>query len=33
MPKKGEYDLQKLKYWEAVLADFERSGPAFTEWC
>lgn len=33
MPKKGEFDLQKLKYWKAVLADFERSGLSGQEYC
>lgn len=33
MPKKGEFDLQKLKYWKAVLADFERSGLTGQEYC
>lgn len=33
MPKKGEVDLQKLKYWRAVLADHERSGLSGQAYC
>lgn len=33
MPKKGEIDLQKLKYWTAVLKDFDRSGLSGQEYC
>jgi hypothetical protein len=33
MPKKGEVDLHKLKYWKAILADFERSGLKGQSYC
>ena len=33
MPKKGEVDLQKLKYWKAVLRDFDRSGLSGQAYC
>lgn len=33
MPSKGEVDLRKLKYWKAVLADFERSGLSGPAYC
>jgi hypothetical protein len=33
MPKKGEVDLPKLKYWRAVLADHERSGLSGQAYC
>jgi len=33
MPKKGEVDLQKLKYWKAVLRDFDKSGLSGQAYC
>ncbi|MBX9668851.1 MAG: hypothetical protein K2X93_14595 [Candidatus Obscuribacterales bacterium] len=33
MPKKGEIDLRKLKYWSAVMADFEKSGQSGQAYC
>jgi hypothetical protein len=33
MPKRGEVDLRKLKYWKAILADFEKSGMTGQSYC
>ena len=33
MPKKGEIDLPKLRYWRSVLSDFEKSGQSGQAYC
>lgn len=33
MPKKGEIDLQKFKYWKSVLAKYEDSGLSGQAFC
>lgn len=33
MPKKGEVDLRKQRYWKAVFVDFERSGLSGQSYC
>ena len=33
MPKKGEIDLRKDRYWRSVLADFEKSGMSGQAYC
>ena len=33
MPKKGEVNLPRLRYWKAVLADFEKSGLSGKAYC
>lgn len=33
MPKKGELDLRKQRYWKTVFADFENSGLSGQAYC
>lgn len=33
MPKKGEIDLRKERYWKAVISDFEKSGLSGRAYC
>lgn len=33
MPKKGEVDLRKQRYWKSVLVDFEKSGLSGQAYC
>lgn len=33
MPRKGEIDREKQRYWQGVMADFERSGLSGQAYC
>jgi len=33
MPKKGEVDLRKQRYWKSFLVDFEKSGLSGQSYC